>query len=103
MFPAHQGGRVPQPLVGLHHDVGEIDFVSMYPGIMVHFNISPETVRSHGPSWQSQGSSTPDRSLPPFPQPDPAPGETSTPAVALPADELLKPPPPLPAAGDDPD
>jgi len=103
MFAADQGGLVYQPLVGLHHDVGEIDFVSMYPGIMVHFNISPETVRSQGPSWQSQGSSAPDRSLTPFPQPDPAPGETSTPAVALPAEELLRTPPPLPAAGDDPD
>jgi len=94
MFAADQGGLVYQPLVGLHHDVGEIDFVSMYPGIMVHFNISPETVRS-------QGSSTPDRSLTPFPQPDPDPGETSTPAVALTTDELLR-TPPLPAAGDDP-
>jgi len=103
MFAADQGGLVYQPLVGLHHDVGEIDFVSMYPGIMVHFNISPETVRSQGPSWQSQGSSTPDRSLTPFPKPDPDPGESSMPAVALPADELLRTPPPLPAAGDDPD
>jgi len=30
----------------MHHDVAEIDFVSMYPSIMVHFNISPETVLS---------------------------------------------------------
>ena len=46
MFMADQGGMVYQPLIGLHHDVAEIDFVSMYPGIMVNFNISPETV--HG-------------------------------------------------------
>lgn len=38
-----QGGLVYQPLVGLHSDVVEIDFISMYPGIMVHFDISPET------------------------------------------------------------
>jgi DNA polymerase-2 len=44
MFAADQGGMVYQPTVGLHRDVAEIDFVSMYPGIMVRFNISPETV-----------------------------------------------------------
>ena len=40
------GGMVYQPTVGLHRDVGGIDFVSMYPGIMVHFNISPEVPRA---------------------------------------------------------
>jgi DNA polymerase-2 len=35
---------VYQPTVGLHEDVAEVDFVSMYPSIMAHFNISPETV-----------------------------------------------------------
>jgi len=42
-----KGGLVYQPIVGLHADVAEIDFTSMYPGIMVHFNISPETVGEH--------------------------------------------------------
>jgi DNA polymerase-2 len=28
----------------LHENVAEVDFVSMYPSIMAHFNISPETV-----------------------------------------------------------
>jgi len=37
------GGLVYQPLTGLHALVGEIDFISMYPSIMVHGNISPET------------------------------------------------------------
>ena len=37
-----QGGLVYQPITGLHFDVGMIDFVSMYPSIMVHSNISPE-------------------------------------------------------------
>jgi DNA polymerase-2 len=40
------GGMVYQPTVGLHRDVGGIDFVSMYPGIMVRFNISPEVPRA---------------------------------------------------------
>ena len=46
LLRADMGGMVYQPTVGLHRDVAEIDFVSMYPGIMVHFNISPEVPRS---------------------------------------------------------
>jgi DNA polymerase-2 len=42
-----KGGMVYQPLIGLHRDVIEIDFTSMYPAIMVYFNISPETVGSY--------------------------------------------------------
>jgi DNA polymerase-2 len=38
------GGLVAQPPVGLHRDVAEIDFISMYPSLMRHFNISPELV-----------------------------------------------------------
>jgi DNA polymerase-2 len=37
---------VYQPTIGLHRDVAGIDFVSMYPGIMVRFNISPEVPRA---------------------------------------------------------
>jgi len=40
-----QGGLVYQPITGLHFDVGMIDFISMYPSIMVKCNISPETPR----------------------------------------------------------
>lgn len=43
-FRIDQGGLVYQPTIGLHKHVAEIDFISMYPAIMVHFNISPETV-----------------------------------------------------------
>jgi DNA polymerase II len=38
-----QGGIVYQPIIGVHKNVAELDFVSMYPGLMVKFNISPET------------------------------------------------------------
>jgi len=38
-----QGGLVYQPITGLHFDVGMVDFISMYPSIMVYSNISPET------------------------------------------------------------
>ena len=43
LIRADRGGLVYQPLVGLHYNVVEVDFVSMYPGLMVHFNVSPET------------------------------------------------------------
>ena len=46
LFEADRGGIIYDPIIGLHEDVGEIDFFSMYPSIMVHFNISPETVGS---------------------------------------------------------
>ncbi len=36
------GGMVYQPRVGLHRNVGAIDFVSLYPAVMVRCNISPE-------------------------------------------------------------
>ena len=39
-----QGGLVFAPIIGYHEQVGELDFSSMYPSIMVRFNVSPETV-----------------------------------------------------------
>lgn len=44
LLSADQGGMVYQPIIGLHPHVAEVDFISMYPSIMAHFNISPETV-----------------------------------------------------------
>jgi len=52
LIQADSGGLVYQPLVGLHEHVAEIDFVSMYPSIMAHFNISPETVGVYGQEAQ---------------------------------------------------
>lgn len=49
LFYGDQGGLVYQPTIGLHSHVGEIDFISMYPSVMVHFNISPETVGKQSP------------------------------------------------------
>lgn len=46
LLRSDMGGLVYQPTIGLHKNVGGIDFVSMYPGIMVRFNISPEVPRS---------------------------------------------------------
>ena len=44
LIGADRGGMIFQPLIGLHRNVAQIDFSSMYPSIMVNFNISPETV-----------------------------------------------------------
>lgn len=44
LFQDDTGGMVYDPIIGLHEDVAEIDFFSMYPSIMLQFNISPETV-----------------------------------------------------------
>ena len=37
-----RGGLIYQPIVGLHTDVAQIDFISMYPAIIIKGNISPE-------------------------------------------------------------
>jgi DNA polymerase elongation subunit (family B) len=41
---ADRGGLVLEPVVGLHEDVTELDYASLYPNIMVLHNISPETM-----------------------------------------------------------
>lgn len=62
MFSSDQGGLVYQPVIGLHRDVAEVDFVSMYPGIMVHFNISPETVQTCPPQAEDLAQISPEHS-----------------------------------------
>lgn len=37
-----RGGLIYQPKVGLHASVGQIDFISMYPAVIIKGNISPE-------------------------------------------------------------
>jgi DNA polymerase-2 len=41
---ADKGGLIYQPIIGVHKDVAQIDFASMYPSIIVSHNISPETL-----------------------------------------------------------
>ena len=48
LIRADRGGLVYQPIIGLHHHVAEIDFISMYPGLMVYYNVSPETTGVDG-------------------------------------------------------
>ena len=50
LIRADHGGLIYQPLIGLHTNVAQIDFSSMYPAIMVKHNISPETVGREGVS-----------------------------------------------------
>jgi len=39
-----RGGFIYEPEIGVHDDVGEVDFASMYPTLIVNNNISAETV-----------------------------------------------------------
>lgn len=41
---ADRGGLYMEPVVGVHHDVVELDFASLFPSIIVTRNISPETL-----------------------------------------------------------
>jgi len=42
---ADRGGFIYEPRVGIHDHVLEVDFKSLYPNIMVRFNIYPETIQ----------------------------------------------------------
>jgi len=42
---ADRGGFIFEPKVGIHDDVGELDFASLYPTIMRNHNLSGETVK----------------------------------------------------------
>lgn len=44
LIRADKGGLVYQPIIGVHKDVAQIDFASMYPSIIVYHNVSPETL-----------------------------------------------------------
>jgi len=44
LLVADRGGFYFEPKVGIHDNVGEIDFSSMYPMLMLKKNISPETI-----------------------------------------------------------
>ena len=50
-----RGGLIFSPKVGLHENVGELDFESMYPNIIVRYNISYETVSPDGIDQSRKG------------------------------------------------
>ncbi len=45
LHDADRGGVTLAPAVGVHEDVHEVDFASLYPNVIVTRNVSPETVR----------------------------------------------------------
>ena len=44
LIACDRGGLIYEPKVGIHDNVWEVDFFSLYPSIMVRYNISPETL-----------------------------------------------------------
>ena len=42
-YRTYTGGLVLQPKPGLHENIGVLDFKSMYPNIMIAYNLSPDT------------------------------------------------------------
>jgi len=44
LLVADRGGMILEPYIGVHENVAELDFVSLYPSIMEQMNISAETV-----------------------------------------------------------
>ena len=44
LFLADRGGLILEPQIGVHEKVAELDFISLYPNIMLKRNISAETV-----------------------------------------------------------
>ena len=44
LLVSDRGGLILDPVVGLHEDIIELDFASLYPNIMLKYNISPETM-----------------------------------------------------------
>jgi DNA polymerase, archaea type len=44
LFVADRGGFIFEPQIGVHEQVAEFDFVSLYPNIMLKKNLSAETV-----------------------------------------------------------
>src|SRR5215469_18354 len=45
LLAADRGGLIFEPEIGVHENVAEFDFVSLYPNIMLKKNLSAETIR----------------------------------------------------------
>jgi DNA polymerase-2 len=45
LFIADRGGFIFEPKIGVHEQVAEFDFESLYPNIMQKYNLSAETIR----------------------------------------------------------
>jgi DNA polymerase I len=42
-YRSYAGGLVLQPTPGLHENIAVLDFKSMYPNLMINYNLSPDT------------------------------------------------------------
>jgi DNA polymerase I len=49
----YTGAIVLEPRPGIHHNVAVLDFASMYPSIMVKYNVGPDTLIKPGESCES--------------------------------------------------
>lgn len=60
-YRPYAGGVVLKPLPGLHENVAVLDFKSMYPSLMIAYNLSPDTYVSHrAPAPKSDVYETPE-------------------------------------------
>ena len=50
-----RGGLILSPKVGLHENVGELDFESMFPNVIIKYNVSYETVSPKGIDRSQRG------------------------------------------------
>lgn len=55
MIRSDRGGMIFSPKAGLHENVAALDFESMFPNIIVHRNVSYETVTEAGIDTSKQG------------------------------------------------
>lgn len=47
LLKADRGGFILEPKIGLFDHVGEIDFASLYPTLMMKYNLTPECIACH--------------------------------------------------------
>jgi DNA polymerase elongation subunit (family B) len=47
LLKADRGGFILEPKIGLFDSVGEIDFASLYPTLMMKYNLTPECISCH--------------------------------------------------------
>jgi DNA polymerase I len=59
-YLSYAGGLVMNPTPGIHRQVAVVDFRSMYPNIMIAYNISPETLVRGGSSFIDDVSVSPE-------------------------------------------
>ncbi len=54
-YEPYRGAIVLEPIPGLHRDIAVLDFTSMYPNIMIKYNIGPDTYVEYEHECQPHG------------------------------------------------